>query len=219
MPRCEIVDLGLQPYQMVLDLQRSLLTQLKEGQAGNILILCSHPPVITIGKSGKASSIKAQREILAQRGVDVFEVERGGDATYHGPGQIVGYPLLDLNPLRRDVGWYVRTLEEVLIATLANYRVTGARIPGKPGVWVERDGESRKICSIGVKLSRWCTMHGFSLNVLSCQDGFQLIDPCGMPEVSTTSLEEETCVGYPLGDVALSLSRHFLELFAFDREE
>lgn len=219
MPTLEVVELGLQPYQKVLDLQRTLFAAIKEGRSGNILILCSHPPVITIGKSGKASRIKVESSVLSEKGVDVFEVERGGDATYHGPGQIVGYPLLDLNPLRRDVGWYVRTLEEVLILTLADHNIVGTRVPGKPGVWVQGDTEAKKICSIGVKLSRWCTMHGFSLNVLNSQDGFGLIDPCGMPEVRTTSIEEETGVAIPLPEVALAITRHFLELFAFDREE
>jgi lipoyl(octanoyl) transferase len=219
MTTCGVLDLGLQPYQKVLTLQRTLISQLKEGLTSNTLIICSHPPVITIGKSGKASSIKEDIASLNEQGVAIFEVERGGDATYHGPGQIVGYPLLDLNPIRRDVGWYVRTLEQVIIATLADFGVAGTLISGKTGVWVEHDDEARKIASLGVKLSRWCTMHGFSCNVLNCQDGFRLINPCGMPDVRTTSIEEETGVVIPLAEVALSISRHFLELFEFNREE
>jgi len=219
MATCGVLNLGLQPYQKVLTLQRTLISQLKEGLTSNTLILCSHPPVITIGKSGKASSIKEDTASLNDQGVAIFEVERGGDATYHGPGQIVGYPLLDLNPIRRDVGWYVRTLEQVIIATLADFGVAGTLISGKTGVWVAHDDEARKIASLGVKLSRWCTMHGFSCNVLNCQDGFRLINPCGMPDVRTTSIEEETGVVIPLAEVALSLSRHFLELFEFNREE
>jgi lipoyl(octanoyl) transferase len=152
-------------------------------------------------------------------GIEIFFVERGGDTTYHSNEQLVCYPLLNLNNIRRDVGWYVRTIEEVIIRTLDDYSIVGSRIANLPGVWInhkratDEDKLGKKIGSVGVKLSKWCTMHGFSLNVRNVQKGFALIEPCGMPNIKVTSLEEELGYTVEINEVSSKIVHHFLELF------
>lgn len=193
--RLRVRRLGLVAYREAWEMQRSLQRALIEGCGEQTLLLCQHLPVITRGKGGKPENITAPAELLESRGIEVLEVERGGDVTYHGPGQLVGYPILNLNTLRRDVGWYMRSLEAVVIAVLEQYGLPGERIPGKTGVWIRQtpsgNGEFEKISSLGVRISRWCTMHGFSLNVRNCSQGFSLINPCGFQGIRTTSLEDE----------------------------
>ncbi len=186
----QVRDLGHMPYEDAWTLQRCVQRQLMEGAGQDSLLLCEHPSVITLGRRGSRSNILAEEEELARRATAVLEIERGGDITWHGPGQLVCYPLLDLNHRRRDVHWYVRSLEEVVIETLKVFGLQGVRSPGRSGVWVGED-KLRKISSLGVRISRWCTLHGFSINVLDCREGFSLIRPCGLEGVEVTSMQEE----------------------------
>ena len=182
----EIRRLGRVSYADALDLQRSLVLERQAQRLDDLLLLVEHPPVLTLGVRGDGGRghILAAAEVLAARGIEVFEAGRGGDVTYHGPGQIVGYPILDLNPDRRDVRRYVRDLEEVLIRVAADFGVAAGRMAGLTGVWVGSD----KLAAIGVRISRWVTSHGFALNVTTDLDDFSLIVPCGLSDRGVTSL-------------------------------
>jgi lipoyl(octanoyl) transferase len=182
-----INDLWLIPYEQALQLQRDLLQKVISGDSPETLILCEHPAVITHGRGANPDNLLTSIHELKNLGISVIEIERGGDYTWHGPGQIVAYPLLDLRKRKQDVGWYLRKLENVIISLLARYQISAQRICDKTGVWIE----DRKIASIGVKLSRWCTMHGFSLNYSNCSAGFNLIRACGLPDLKVTSIIQE----------------------------
>jgi lipoyl(octanoyl) transferase len=175
------------PYAEALALQRSLVDDRREGRIGDLLLLVEHPHVLTLGVRGDGgrSHILTTDEALAAKGIEVFETGRGGDITYHGPGQIVGYPIVDLNPDRRDVHRYVRDLEEVLIRTARDYGIQAGRVEGLTGVWVDRE----KLAAIGVRIARWITSHGFAFNVGTDLDYFALIVPCGIADRGVTSLE------------------------------
>ena len=208
-----ILRVGRCSYERVWELQRLTLDALSNG-GPETLILCEHDPVITLGKSASRANVLVTDEELARRGVRLVESERGGDVTYHGPGQLIGYPILDLTTKKTDVSWYMRSLEEVIIRLLAEFDIVGERIAGKTGVWVEADGKRpRKIASLGVRISRWRTMHGFALNVHSCQDGFALMHPCGLVGVEMTSIEEETKKRPALKDVQERIIPLFLDVF------
>jgi len=179
----EVVEAGLVPYREALDLQRSLAQARIDGRREHdVLLLVEHPDVVTLGRTAQP------RHLVDARGIDVVEVERGGDVTYHGPGQLVGYPILDLRAYRPDLHWYLRTLEQTLIDALALLDIPAARRPGYTGVWVA--GE-RKIASIGVHVKQWVTWHGFALNVSTDLAQFRRIVPCGIPGVAMTSVERE----------------------------
>ena len=183
-----VVDLGRQPYAGSLELQREVARARIAGEIGeDVLLLVEHPPVITLGRSSKSAHMLATPEYLRQRGVELFEVERGGDVTFHGPGQLVGYPIIDLKRHRRDLHWYLRQVEEFLIKALATYGLTGTRRAQYTGVWIE----DRKIASIGVHARDWVTWHGFALNVSTDLRYFDLIVPCGIPAVRMTSVDVE----------------------------
>jgi len=191
---------GLVDYEAALQLQRALVELRKQGRIADTLILLEHPPVITLGRSAKKSNLLASPEILAQRGVQLIECDRGGDITFHGPGQLVGYPIFDLRGLtarserRKTLGAvdFVRLLEEVLIRTCADFAVPAGRIPGLTGVWVEGSrGEQAKIAAIGLHISRSVTSHGFAMNVINDLDYFNLIVPCGIASRPVTSLARE----------------------------
>lgn len=186
--RLLVADLGVMPYADALALQREAAkARLSGALADDLLLVVEHPPVITLGRSTKAGNLLASSEQLAARGVELFEVERGGDVTFHGPGQLVGYPIVNLEQHTQDLHWYLRQLEEVMIRALASFEITAARNPGKTGVWV-RD---RKIASIGVHARQWVTWHGFALNVTTDLSYFDLMIPCGIPDVVMTSVERE----------------------------
>lgn len=188
MPRpLEIRRLGFVPYQDALDLQRTLVEERRNGHVPDLLLLLQHPSVITVGVKGDGgrSHVVAAASLLTERGIEICETGRGGDVTYHGPGQIVGYPILDLRPDRCDVHRYVRDLEEVMIRVCGDYDLIAQRFDGMSGAWV---GEN-KIGAIGVRLSRWITSHGFAFNVSTNLDDFDLIVPCGIPNRGVTSLE------------------------------
>lgn len=189
----EIRHLGTRPYSEVLELQRSLHRALIEGTGSETIIVCQHQPVITIGRSGRPENVVAPAQVLEIAGIELVEVERGGDVTYHGPGQIVVYPILNLNNYRRDVGWYMRLLEESVIQTVAMWAVHATRYPGRTGVWLPPQGVGarwRKLSSQGVRISRWCTFHGVSLNVSDQTEGFRYLNPCGYNDIDSTSLEQ-----------------------------
>jgi lipoyl(octanoyl) transferase len=182
----DVRRLGLIPYGDALALQRSLVAERQAGRVDDLLLLVEHPAVLTLGVRGDGgrAHILLTDDALAARGVEVFEAGRGGDVTYHGPGQLVGYPIIDLNPDRRDVHRYVRDLEEVLIRVAGDYGIEATRVPGLTGVWVGRD----KLAAIGVRISRWVSSHGFAFNVTTNLDDFNLIIPCGIADRGVTSL-------------------------------
>jgi len=218
-----IVQLGRIDYATALELQRSLVELRKRGEIGDVLLLLEHTPVITLGRNAKAEHVLASREQLAARGVEVFECDRGGDVTYHGPGQLVGYPIFDLRgnlrgfPTpegpRKTLGAveFVRRLEEVLIRTCADFGIGARRVPGRTGVWTEQN--DAKVAAIGVHISRGVTSHGFALNVATDLEAFELIVPCGIADKSVTSLGRELGNVPALNKVAESAARNFGAVF------
>ena len=208
----EVRRLGRIPYADALALQRSLVEDRRAGRVDDLLLLLEHPHVLTLGvrNDGGRSHILATPDALDSRGIEVHETGRGGDITYHGPGQIVGYPIIDLRPDRCDVHRYVRDLEEVLIRTASDYGVEAERVEGLTGVWVGRE----KLAAIGVRISRWVTSHGFALNVTTDLEYFNLIVPCGIADRSVTSLA--SLLGHPVDRVEVEdrLAAHFGEVFA-----
>lgn len=207
--------LGLIPYADALALQRSLVEERRAGRIGDTLLLLEHPHVLTLGVRGDGGRghILATAEALAQRGIDIHETGRGGDITYHGPGQIVGYPIIDLNPDRRDVHRYVRDLETVLIRTVADYGIEAGRVQGLTGVWVDND----KLAAIGVRIARWITSHGFALNITTQLDHFNLIVPCGIPDRGVTSLARLLGRPVDLPEVENRIIEHFNNVFDLSR--
>ena len=210
----DVRHLGLVPYAEALALQRSLVDERRAGHIGDTLLLLEHPHVITLGVRGDGgrSHLLASSETLAARGVEVHETGRGGDITYHGPGQLVGYPIIDLKPDRCDVHRYVRDLEGVLIRTASDYGIDAGRVEGLTGVWVGNE----KLAAIGVRIARWITSHGFALNVTSDLDFFKLIVPCGIADRGVTSLSR--LVGRPIdmAEVATRTAEHFANALVFN---
>jgi len=198
----DVRRLGRVEYGEALELQRTLVEARRSGKIGDTLLLLEHPPVITLGarSRGARTNVVASGDALQAAGVAVHETGRGGDVTYHGPGQLVGYPIFDLRPDRQDVHQYVRDLEEVLIRAIARFGVEGVRVPGLSGVWVGAEGREAKVAAIGVRISRWITSHGFALNVTTDLTHFQLIVPCGIADRGVTSLEHLTGHAVPLAD-------------------
>lgn len=233
----QVRRLGVVPYADALELQRGLVEDRKAGRIPDTLLLLQHPHVLTIGvKKDGRQHILASPDLLAARGVEVFETGRGGDVTYHGPGQLVGYPVIDLNPDRRDVHRYVRDLEEVMIRVCADYGLAADRVKGMSGAWVHSTRDARspldvargdpelvegsgqvgdaKIGAIGVRISRWVTSHGFAFNVTTDLDFFNLIVPCGIADRAVTSLAAQTGVAVDLHEVEDRVIRHFSAVFA-----
>jgi lipoyl(octanoyl) transferase len=208
---CKLLRLpGLTDYGEALVLQRRLAQARASGQlTDDLLILLEHPRVITLGRGARTANVRTPTELLASLGVQLHEVERGGDVTYHGPGQLVGYPIIDLGRHKKDLHWYLRRLEEVLVEALKSFRITSGRVPGYTGVWVE----DRKIASIGVHVSRWVTSHGFALNVSTDLADFDLIIPCGIEAVKMTSVQRETGRTQSIVEAAEAVARSFAEVF------
>jgi lipoyl(octanoyl) transferase len=181
----------------------------------NYLLFVDHPPVYTLGKSGRLSNLLLSEEELLQRNIGFFKTNRGGDITYHGPGQVVGYPILDLEKFGTDIGKYLRNLEEVILLTLAEYGIFGERSPGETGVWIDASvkGRERKICAIGVRCSRWITMHGFAFNVNTDLEYFHHIIPCGIEDKQVTSLEKELGRPVEMGAVKEKIRKNFERVF------
>lgn len=189
-----VLDLGLRDYAEALSFQRDLAAARLAGRiAQDVLVLVEHPPVITLGRSSKAAHLLASPEALAARGVALHEVERGGDVTFHGPGQLVGYPIVDLTGHKQDLHWYLRQVEEVLIQAVGTLGLRADRNPGKTGVWTG----GRKLASIGVHARQWVTWHGFALNVTTDLSYFDLMVPCGIADVTMTSVAAELASADP----------------------
>ena len=195
---CRVILLGRLAYAHAWDLQQRLVMARQAGTAPNLLLLCEHPHVLTLGRNGRIENLRVPGDALARMGVEFHRANRGGDLTYHGPGQIVGYPILRLSEIRRDVVWYVRQLEEVMIRATAAFGVAAFRVPGRTGVWA-RPAETaagrpapleEKLGAIGVHISRWVTSHGFAYNVCTDLSYFDLIVPCGLSDCRVTSLEK-----------------------------
>ena len=207
MRKCQVRELGRMDYGQALELQQQLANQRKQGAVSDHLLLLEHPHVITVGRNGHLENLLASEEILGRAGISFYPTDRGGDVTYHGPGQLVGYPILDLRDWKRDVGAYVRAVEEALIGTLAEFGIAAGRIPKLTGVWVG----DRKIAAIGVHLSRWVTSHGFALNVHTDLSYFQYIVPCGLTRPVTSMAQ--LGVRASLEEVAQVFAAHFGRVF------
>jgi lipoate-protein ligase B len=205
MTTCSLIDMGLTPYEEALTLQRRLAALRARGRIGDLLLLLQHPPVITLGRAGQKGHLLVPESSLARLGIGFLEVERGGDMTYHGPGQLVGYPILNLAGHGRDLHRYLRQLEGVLIETLSLFGMAAGRWIGRTGVWVA----GRKIASIGIHLSRWVTRHGFALNVDMDLAPFDLIVPCGIHGVKATSMAEALSRPVSVDDVTPRLVERF----------
>lgn len=207
-----LLNLGLEPYNQALDLQHRLVAARREGRIEDVFILLEHPPVITLGRRGDESNIVASRELLALLGIEVHRVERGGDVTYHGPGQLLGYPILDLRKYRQDVGWYMHSLEEVLIRALSDFGVEASRLEGRIGVWVG----DKNIAALGARIEEWITYHGFALNVSPDLSHFDLIIPCGYKGIGVTSMEEVLGEAPEMREVRRSVAQRFSEVFGVE---
>ncbi len=231
MNACSIVDLGLIAYAEAWELQKRVVAARKAGAIEDVLLFCEHPHVITLGRSGNRANLLASERVLRQKGVEFFETSRGGDITYHGPGQIVGYPILNLGAIRRDVVWYVRTLEEAMIRATADLGIAARREPGKTGIWVDADQvadrskrdsslalgmtdqQAEKLAAIGVHISRWVTSHGFAYNVATDLRYFELIVPCGIADRKATSLEKLLGRRVSLEEIRPLLVKQVCEVF------
>jgi len=209
MKACLVYNLGLVGYRKGLLLQERLLSSRKSGAVSDVLLLLQHPSVFTIGRSGIAENIIVPEETLVKEGIPVFHTNRGGDVTYHGPGQLVGYPILNLREDGLTVHQYVWDLEEVVIRTLADFEIGGQRVSGRRGVWVGRE----KVCSLGLRVSGEVSMHGFALNVNTSLKYFTYIIPCGITGVSITSVSKLLGREIEIGEIQENLLRHFSEVF------
>ncbi len=232
MKSCQIVDLGLIGYANAYALQKRLVAARKADAVGDVLLLCEHTPVITQGRNGKREHLLVSENVLRQRNVEFYETSRGGDVTYHGPGQLVGYPILQLGAIRKDVVWYVRMLEEVMIRTTREFGICAEREAGKTGIWVpgekkefirssprgEQPAEiaAEKLGAIGVHISRWVTSHGFAYNVSTDLRNFDLIVPCGIAGRKATSLEKLLGRAVNGKEVAPKMVRHFGDVFGLE---
>ena len=241
MTPCLIIDVGLIGYVEACALQKRLVAARKAAAIEDVLLLCEHPHTITLGRNGKRENLLASDRVLQQKGVEFHATDRGGDITYHGPGQLLGYPILHLAAIRRDVGWYVRMLEETMIRATAEFAIEAGREPGKTGVWIPRkkqdtyaeaterndwatvaaadrgerfaNSAAEKLGAIGVHLSRWVTSHGFAYNVSTDLRYFDLIVPCGIADRKATSLEKLLGRRVDCHKVAAQLAKHFAEVF------
>lgn len=212
LPQLEVYDLGTIEYKKALELQRYYHKKVIEGTQGDLLLVCSHDPVYTCGTSTLDEHIYKSPEELVAAGTPIVDVERGGSVTYHGPEQAILYPIINLHNHKKDVGWYMRSLEEVAIRTLQHYDIGGLRIPGKTGVWLNAES---KIAFSGVRISRWCTLHGLSLNVQRCTERFATINPCGLGAITISSIEDHTLQPPTVQEVKEHMIRHFAELLCY----
>jgi lipoyl(octanoyl) transferase len=210
--KVELIETGITDFHDVWEFQKRIFNHVVENRLHNYLILTEHKPVITIGKTGSLKNLITEPSQLVSKGINIVEIDRGGDITFHGPGQQVVYPILDLSQFRKDIHWYLRNLEEVIIQTLQDFKIHGERIPDLTGVWVKK----KKICAIGVKVTRWVTMHGFALNVSTNLDYFNHIIPCGISDHGVTSIFEQIGNNVRQKDVINSLNRYFAEIFGVE---
>jgi len=213
------VDLGLIGYAEAWELQKRVVAARKADAIEDVLLFCEHPHVITLGRSGKRENLLASEHVLRQKGVEFHASDRGGDITYHGPGQIVGYPILNLGAIRRDVVWYVRMLEEAMIRATAEFGITAERVGGKTGIWVRAGSTEEKLAAIGVHISRWVTSHGFAYNVSTDLRNFDLIVPCGIADRKATSLEKLLGRSVEQKEVAPRIAKHLGEVLGVEMKE
>jgi lipoyl(octanoyl) transferase len=226
--KVKYIDWGLTDYQVAWDKQEVLFnetvalktknrTENTQIPTSNFLVFCEHPHVYTLGKSGKPENLLLNQQGLLEKQATYYKINRGGDITYHGPGQIVGYPILDLDHFFTDIHLYLRTLEEAVILTLADYDLTAGRYPGYTGVWLDADNEkARKICAMGVRCSRWVTMHGFAFNVNTDLNYFKHIVPCGIDDKDVTSMQRELGFVLDIAEVKAKLKNHIAALFGME---
>ncbi len=212
MRECVVRDLGRMSYSEAFGIQSKIAAERKQGQGIDHLLFVEHPHVITVGRNGRPENLLASEETLRRAGIELYESDRGGDVTYHGPGQIVAYPIMDLRAWKRDVGAFVRAIEQVLIDTLADFGIEAKRIAGMTGVWVAE----AKIAAIGVHLSRWVSTHGWALNVSTELRYFEYIVPCGLTKPVTSM--RALGVHADIEEVKSALARHFGEVFDFEIE-
>jgi lipoyl(octanoyl) transferase len=205
----QVEYLGRRAYGEVLELQRAFAAERIAGTRPDTLLLVEHDPVVTLGRSTKREHLLLSEKALAARGVELFDIERGGDVTFHGPGQLVGYPIFDLQRHKPDLHWYLRQVEQALIEALATYDIVGGRVEKYTGVWVE----NRKIASIGVHARSWVTWHGFALNVSTDLSYFDMMVPCGIPQVTMTSISRELGRAVSLEEVAERVTSAFTSVF------
>ncbi|MEJ2882581.1 lipoyl(octanoyl) transferase LipB [Pedobacter sp. GR22-6] len=229
--KVKFIDWGLVDYQEAWDRQEQIFqqtvavkTQNRTNQTTletpNFLVFCEHPHVYTLGKSGHPENLLLDEQGLKDKQATYHKINRGGDITYHGPGQIVGYPILDLDNFFTDIHLYLRTLEEAVILTLKDYGIEAGRYPGFTGVWLDADNEkARKICAMGVRCSRWVTMHGFAFNVNADLDYFKNIVPCGIDDKAVTSMQQELGERLDMETVKMRLKAHIAHLFQMEIEE
>ncbi|WNG25968.1 lipoyl(octanoyl) transferase LipB [Cystobacter fuscus] len=216
-----VYRLGQVEYEDGLQLMKLFGETRRQGLCGDVLLLLEHPPVLTLGRAAKRENVVADDARLAQEHIGLFQTDRGGDVTYHGPGQLVGYPIFLLPEHRQDVRRYVRDVEQCMHRTLAEYGLSSVTIPKWPGVWLggEATRDARKIAAIGVHLARWLTSHGFALNVNTHLEHFQLIVPCGIREAGVTSLQRELGHPVPMAEVEQKVARHFADVFELQLAE
>lgn len=212
---CNLLNLNLVPYKESLTLQKRIVKEIQSGKTNDTLILLEHPNVFTIGRNGKASNLLAEEKQLKNIGAEVFNVDRGGDITYHGPGQLVCYPVLNLRNYKCDIKWYVLKLEDVIVKALKEFEITSCRDSKLIGVWVE----GKKIASIGVHISKWITYHGFALNVNTNLDYFKYIVPCGLPGVEMTSISKILGRHIDMNEVKNIIVSKFYEIFECEIRE
>lgn len=231
-PIVTVRQLGLVDYKQAWDYQQQLMDGLIATKLANrdaeqampqthYLLLCEHPPVFTLGKSGSMDNLLVPENELGAKGASFYKINRGGDITHHGPGQLVGYPILDLDEFFTDIHKYLRYLEEAIILTLADFGIKGDRLPGATGVWLDPadPDKARKICAMGIRASRWVTMHGFALNVNNDLDYFDWIIPCGIDDKQVTSMKKELGEDVDMITVSSQFLKHFATLFQADLRE
>ena len=216
---CWRIDLGLIGYADAYALQKRVVAARKAEAIEDVLLLCEHPHVITQGRNGKREHLLVSERVLRQKGVEYHETSRGGDITYHGPGQIVGYPILNLGAIRRDVVWYVRTLEEAMIRATSEFGIASQRVAGKTGIWVRTENSEEKLGAIGVHISRWVTSHGFAYNVSTDLRNFDWIVPCGIADRKATSLEKLLGRSVEEKEVAPRIANYLGELLELEMKE
>lgn len=225
----KLINKGLIDYKECWDFQTDIFDaivqkkiSIRKGETkneitDNFLVFCEHPHVYTLGKTGEKTNLLLNEDLLKEKKATYYHINRGGDITYHGPGQLVGYPIFDLDNFFTDINKYLRLLEEAVILTLRDYNIKSGRVDGLTGVWIDGDDpvKSRKICALGVKLSRWVTMHGFALNVNTNLDYFSYVVPCGIVDKGVTSIEKELGTPQDLNEVQEKLTLHLSLLFGF----
>ncbi|MFT4152369.1 lipoyl(octanoyl) transferase LipB [Parafilimonas sp.] len=213
-------DLGHRSYKLTWDYQEALLQQKIKAKQESLsqpdyLLFVEHNPVYTLGKNGKEKNLLITEKMLEAKGIEYFHINRGGDITFHGPEQLVGYPILDLDNYKTDLGWYLRSLEEVIILTIGEYGLKGERSAGETGVWLDAaiKGKERKICAMGIRCSRWITMHGFALNVNVDLKYFNFITPCGIQDKQVTSIQKELGYAIDMNEIKEKLVKNFEQVF------